>query len=109
VLLWRLLPVLQRGGLAFIDELEADLHPHMIEAVLRLFHDEETNPNSAQIVFTCQSPEVLKVLQRTQVTFVEKVDCISAAFRGDEIDGLTNAHNLYAKYMAGALGAVPQI
>jgi hypothetical protein len=109
VLLWRLLPVLQRGGLAFIDELEADLHPHMIEAMLRLFHDEETNPHSAQIVFTCQSPEVLKILQRTQVTFVEKIDCLSSAFRGDEIEGLTSAHNLYAKYMAGALGAVPLI
>jgi len=109
VLLWRLLPVLQRGGLAFIDELEADLHPHMIEAILRLFHDEETNPHGAQIVFTCQSPEVLKILQRTQVTFVEKIDCLSTAFRGDEIEGLTSAHNLYAKYMAGALGAVPLI
>ena len=109
VLLWRLLPVLQRGGLAFIDELEADLHPHMVEAILRLFHDQETNPYGAQIIFTCQSPEVLKVLQRTQVTFVEKVDCLSTAFRGDEIEGLTSAHNLYAKYMAGALGAVPMI
>jgi hypothetical protein len=109
VLLWRMLPVLQRGGLAFIDELEADLHPHMIEAILRLFHDEETNPHGAQIVFTCQSPEILKILQRTQVTFVEKIDCLSTAFRGDEIEGLTSAHNLYAKYMAGALGAVPLI
>jgi len=107
VLLWRLLPVLQQGGVAFIDELEADLHPHMIEPILRLFHDEETNPHGAQIIFTCQSPEVLRLLERTQVTFVEKVDCISTAFRGDEIEGLTSAHNLYAKYMTGALGAVP--
>lgn len=109
VLLWRLLPVLARGGLAFIDELESDLHPHMIEPILRLFHDKSTNPNGAQIIFTCQSPEVLKLLQRTQVMFVEKTNCISTAFRGDEIEGLTSAHNLYAKYMAGALGAVPQI
>jgi hypothetical protein len=109
VLLWRLLPVLQRGGLAFIDELEADLHPHMIEPLLRLFHDEETNPRGAQIIFTCQSPEVLRILERTQVMFVEKIDCLSTAFRGDEIEGLTSAHNLYAKYMSGALGAVPMI
>jgi len=109
VLLWRLLPILQRGGIAFIDEFESDLHPHMIEALLRLFHDDETNPHGAQIVFTCQSPEILKILRRAQVTFVEKTDCVSTAFRGDEIEGLTSAHNLYAKYMAGALGAVPQI
>jgi uncharacterized protein len=108
-LLWRLLPVLADGGVAFIDELESDLHPHMIEPILRLFHDRETNPHDAQIIFTCQSPEVLKILQRAQVIFVEKVDCASTAYRGDEIEGLTSAQNLYAKYMSGALGAVPQV
>lgn len=109
VLLWRLLPVLAHGGIAFIDELESDLHPHMIEPILRLFHDPETNAHGAQIVFTCQSPEVLRLLQRAQVMFVEKVDCESTAYRGDEIEGLTSAHNLHAKYMAGALGAVPHL
>jgi uncharacterized protein len=108
-LLWRLLPVLADGGVAFIDELESDLHPHMIEPILRLFHDPETNPRNAQIIFTCQSPEVLKILLRAQVMFVEKVDCASTAYRGDEIEGLTSAQNLYAKYMSGALGAVPQV
>tara|TARA_B100001105_G_scaffold143007_1_gene114643 strand:- start:2597 stop:3787 length:1191 start_codon:yes stop_codon:yes gene_type:complete len=109
LLLRQLLPVLQLGGYAFIDELESDLHPHMIEPLLRLFHDEETNPHGAQIIFTCHSAEVLRVLGRAQVTFVEKSDCVSTAYRGDAIEGLTSAHNLYAKYMSGALGAVPEI
>lgn len=109
VLLWQLLPALQHGGVAVVDELESDLHPHMIEPVLRLFHDKATNPHGAQIIFTCQSPEVLKLLQRAQVMFVEKIDCASTAYRGDGIEGLTSTHNLHAKYMAGALGAVPQI
>lgn len=109
LLLRQLLPVLQRGGYAFIDELESDLHPHMIEPLLRLFHDEDTNPHGAQIVFTCHSAEVLRVLGRAQVTFVDKTDCLSTAYRGDDIEGLTSAHNFYAKYMSGALGAVPEI
>lgn len=109
VLLWHILPALARGGIAFIDELESDLHPHMIEPILRLFHDADTNPHSAQIIFTCHSTEVLRLLQRAQVVFVEKNDCLSTAYRGDDIDGLKSEHNLYAKYMAGALGAVPQI
>jgi uncharacterized protein len=108
-LLRHVLPALADGGVTFIDELESDLHPHMIEPILRLFHDPETNPYGAQIIFTCQSPEVLKILQRAQVMFVEKVDCASTAYRGDEIEGLTSAQNLYAKYMSGALGAVPQV
>jgi uncharacterized protein len=109
VLLWRLLPALAFGGVALIDELENDMHPHMIEPILQLFDNPETNPRGAQIIFTSQSPEVLKVLQRSQVMFVEKSDCESTAYRGDDIEGLTSAQNLYAKYMAGALGAVPQI
>lgn len=109
LLLWRLLPALAHGGIALIDELESDLHPHMIEPILQLFDSWDTNPHGAQIIFTSQSPEVLKVLQRAQVMFVEKADCESAAYRGDEIEGLTSAQNLYGKYMAGALGAVPHI
>lgn len=109
LLLRQLLPVLQQGGFAFIDELESDLHPHMIEPLLRLFHDEESNPHGAQLVFTCHSAEVLRILGRAQVTFVEKADCVSTAYRGDEIEGLTSSQNLYAKYMSGALGAVPEI
>ncbi|MBP7565479.1 MAG: AAA family ATPase [Burkholderiaceae bacterium] len=109
ILLSRLLPTLHLGGMAFIDELESDLHPHMIEPILKLFHDRQTNPRGAQLIFTCQSPEVLRVLQRAQVVFIEKTDCESVAYRGDDIVGLDASHNLYAKYMSGALGAVPQL
>lgn len=109
VLLSRLLSVLAGGGVALIDELENDLHPHMVEPVLDLFASPSTNPHGAQIIFTCHSPEVLDLLQKAQVMFVEKTDCESLAFRGDEIRGLRSDDNLRAKYLAGALGAVPNI
>lgn len=108
VLLWLLLPALESGGVAVIDELENDMHPHMIEPILKLFNDQESNPNGAQLIFTTHSPEVLRMLRQCQVVFVEKNDCESTAYRGDQIAGLTSAQNLYGKYMAGALGAVPQ-
>lgn len=107
VLLSKLLPVLQDGGLAVIDEIENDLHPHMVEPILDLFTDPNINTHNAQIIFTCHSPEVLDFLQKSQVIFVEKNDCESVAFRGDEISGLRSDDNLRAKYMSGALGAVP--
>jgi hypothetical protein len=109
VLLSRLLPVLSLGGVAVIDELENDLHPLMVEHVLDLFSNPSFNPHSAQLIFTCHSSEVLDVLQKAQAAFVEKVDCESTIYRGDEIQGLRSDDNLRAKYMAGALGAVPQI
>lgn len=110
VLLARLLPVLNHGGLAVIDEFENDLHPHMLEPILDLFAHPQTNPHGAQILFTCHAMEVLNVLHKSLVMLVEKgPDCESTAWRMDAIKGLRNDDNFYAKYMAGAYGAVPQL
>lgn len=108
LLLSRLLPVLETGGLAVIDELEADLHPHMLVPILDLFFSSNTNPHNAQLIFTCHSMEVLSLLHKAQVVLVEKdSDCCSDAWRLDTVKGVRADDNLYAKYMAGAYGAVP--
>jgi AAA15 family ATPase/GTPase len=110
LLLSRLLPVLSTGGLAVIDELEADLHPHMLVPLLNLFFSPDTNPHNAQIIFTCHSIEVLSLLHKSQVILVEKDEqCQSHAWRLDEVKGIRADDNLYAKYMGGAYGAVPQL
>jgi uncharacterized protein len=109
VLLSRLLKVLSRGGVAVVDELDADLHTHMLEPVLDLFANPTTNPHNAQLIFSAQAPQVLNVLNKAQVLFVEKHHCRSTAYRGDSIRGLRADDNLFAKYMSGAIGAVPQI
>lgn len=110
VLLAGLLPALAEGGLVVVDEFENDLHPHMLEPILDLFAHKETNPHKAQIIFTCHAMEVLNVLHKSQVMLVEKnEDCESTAWRMDSIHGIRNDDNFYAKYMAGAYGAVPQI
>lgn len=110
LLLSRLLPVLEAGGLAVIDELEADLHPHMLVPILDLFFSPNTNPHNAQLVFTCHSMEVLSLLHKAQVVLVEKdANCCSEAWRLDSVKGVRADDNLYAKYMAGAYGAVPQL
>ena len=109
VLLGRVLTALSEGGLAVIDELDSDLHPHMVEPVLDLFDNPATNPHKAQLIFSAHTPQVLTVLQKAQVLFIEKRSCESTAYRGDTIKGLRADDNLLAKYMAGALGAVPQV
>jgi len=109
VQLWHLLSVLATGGIAVIDELESDLHPHMIEPLLDLFSSPSTNPHNAQIIFTSHSIEVMNLLGKSQVTLVEKNDCESEAWRLDTMEGVRSQDNLYAKYMSGAYGAVPQI
>jgi hypothetical protein len=110
VLLSRLLDALEMGGLAVIDEFENDLHPHMLEPILDLFANPSTNPHQAQLLFTCHAVEVLNLIHKSQVMLVQKdADCESSAIRLDAVVGIRNDDNFYAKYMAGAYGAVPQI
>lgn len=104
-----LLSVLAKGGIAVIDELESDMHPHMIQPLLDLFASPNTNPHKAQIIFTSHSIEVMGLLGKSQVFLVEKNDCESEAWRLDTMDGVRSQDNLYAKYMSGAYGAVPQL
>lgn len=110
ILLSRLLPVLAAGGLAVIDEFENDLHPHMLEPILELFASPATNPHQAQLLLTCHAIEVLNILHKSQVMLVEKnPDNESSAWRLDSVGGVRSDDNFYAKYMAGAFGAVPQL
>lgn len=110
VLLAYLLPVLRDGGVAVIDELEADLHPHMLVPILELFSNESTNRHNAQIIFTCHAAEVLMELHKCQVLLVEKNDKLeSEVWRLDSMEGVRPDENLYAKYMAGAYSAVPEV
>ena len=108
VLLFRLLHTLEFGGLAIIDEFENDLHPHMLEPILGLFSNPATNPLHAQLLFTCHAVEVLNLVHKSQVMLVEKDEhCESTACRMDAVEGIRSDDNFYAKYMAGAYGAVP--
>jgi AAA15 family ATPase/GTPase len=109
VLLEPILKTLYHGGVAVIDELDNDLHPHLVPILLDWFRFEHTNPKQAQLIFTCHTPEVLNLLQKHQVYLVEKNGQCSEAWRADEIVGLRADDNLSAKYMAGALGAVPEL
>ncbi|MCW5590236.1 MAG: ATP-binding protein [Legionellales bacterium] len=110
ILLAKLLPTLAHGGVAVIDELENDLHPHMLEPILELFAHSKTNPHNAQLIFSCHAAEILNLLHKSQITLVQKnEDCESSACRLDDVEGIRNDDNFYAKYMAGAYGAIPEL
>lgn len=110
VLLADLLPILAVGGTVIFDELESDLHPLMLEPVLNLFINPKTNPHNAQLIFTCHSVEILNLLRKGQIMLVEKNErCRSDAWRLSDMEGVRSDDNFYAKYMAGAYGAVPML
>ncbi|MBU4251836.1 MAG: ATP-binding protein [Candidatus Omnitrophica bacterium] len=110
VLLHFLLPVIEVGGIAVIDELEMDLHPHALPKIIELFINPAINPKNSQLLFTSHSLDILNHLEKEQVILVEKrKDCKSVLYRLDELKGVRRDDNIYAKYMAGAYGAVPNI
>lgn len=109
ILLETLLRVLQSGGLAVIDELEADLHPDLLPALIDLFVSPKTNPYKAQLIFTCHATPLLNALDKYQILIVAKdEEGVSEAWRLDDLEGVRNDDNFYAKYTAGAYGGVPR-
>jgi AAA15 family ATPase/GTPase len=66
------------GTVLLADELDASLHPALVEQLVRLFQDPETNPRGAQLVFNSHDPTILsdssedRLLGRDQIWFTEK-------------------------------------
>jgi uncharacterized protein len=108
-LLTAFLPALESGGVVAWDELDSDLHPHLLQALLDLFADSTANPRNAQVIFTCHAVEVLRLLQKSQVMLVDKDGLESHAWRLDSVIGVRSDDNRVAKYLAGAYGAVPRL
>jgi AAA15 family ATPase/GTPase len=100
---------LHTGGVAILDEFDNDLHPQLTMEIIDLFKDRYFNENNAQLLFNTHTVEVLKSLRMQHCYLVEKQDGKSDAYRADSVDGLLARDNLYAKYVSGALGAVPMI
>ncbi len=108
LLLGAFLPVLTEGGMAVIDEMESDLHPHLIPLLLDLFTDTATNPKRAQLLFTCHHVEVLNQLAKEQIVLVQKDgDCVSSLRRLAELKGVKRDENYFANYNSGRYEAVP--
>ena len=109
VLLRYLLPVLERGGVAYIDEFESGLHPHMVRRIIDLFSTPATNPKQAQLIATFHTDYLLKdSLHKYQVYLTDKDDTLGTeAYRLDSIKGVRNVDNIFDKYHAGAYGGIP--
>jgi uncharacterized protein len=102
--------VLDLGGVAVIDELDADVHPLLIPELFRWFYDKQRNPKGAQLLFTAHNPAILDELEKEQVFFSEKPSGKPTHIYGArEIKGLRREPSLMKKYLSGELGAVPHI
>lgn len=102
------MPVLDDGGIAIIDELETDLHPHMVNALLDLFVQPDSNPKNAQLIFASHADWLMNLLHKTQIVLVDKAEDGSEAFRLSDLKGVQARENYSARYRSGAYGGVPE-
>jgi len=110
ILLKTILQVLDRGGIAVLDEIDINLHPEIVLALFDLFIQPETNPKDAQLLLSTHSHLILSKLDKYQIVLVEKNENgASEAWRLDKVSGVRADENYYSKYIAGAYGAVPKI
>jgi len=107
--------VLETGGVLFVDELNARLHPLLVRTFIITFLNPDTNPNHAQLVFTSHDSWQLNsnILRRDEVWFSEKdTNGISTLYSlADFVDEdgvkIRKDENYEKNYLLGKYGAIP--
>jgi len=108
---------LECGGVLFVDELNARLHPLLVRGFLITFLNPETNPNHAQLIFTTHDSWQLSnnLLRRDEIWFTEKEQSgvstlYSLADFVDEDGAKIRKDESYEKnYLLGKYGAIPTL
>lgn len=101
---------LENGYVLFIDELHDNLHPRLVRFLVELFHNSDTNPKNAQLIFTTHETSILNqdVFRRDQIWFCEK-DKRQATdlYPLTDFSPRKGRENLEMAYLSGRYGALP--
>lgn len=103
---------LENGYVLFVDELHDNLHPKLVQFLVNLFHNHETNPKNAQLVFTTHETSILNqdVFRRDQIWFCEKgKDQSTVLYPLTDFGPRKGRENLELAYLSGRYGALPFI
>lgn len=106
------LDVLKHGRVLAIDELHDNLHPKLVRFLVDLFHNSESNPNNAQLIFTTHETSILSqdVFRRDQIWFCEKSgDQATTLYPLTDFSPRKGRENLEAAYLEGRYGALPYL
>ena len=98
-----------------IDELDAKLHPKMLERVISLYTNKQYNKNGSQLLFTSHDLSTMnnKVFRRDEIWFAAKDQSQNTMLYSlsdirDESGELIRTDASYSKqYLAGRYGADP--
>ena len=110
--------ILKNGGLLFIDELNARLHPLLVRCFVQLFLDPEKNKNNAQLIFTSHDSWQLNngTFRRDEIWFTDKTkDGVSTLYSLAEFGGedgktpIRSDENFEKNYLLGKYGGIPSM
>lgn len=103
---------LASGNVLFVDELHDNLHPRLVQYLVELFHNDQTNPKNAQLVFTTHETSILnqEVFRRDQIWFCEKdKNQATTLYPLTDFSPRKGRENLELAYLSGRYGALPFI
>lgn len=101
--------LVEKGGVAILDDMDAYIHPDLYEKLVNYFMSPSLNKNNAQLILCSHNYTTLNALDKQQIFLAERDDAgKTEAWRLDEVEGVQARDNFYARYMAGAYGAVPR-
>lgn len=106
---------LNNGMVLFIDELDAKLHPLLTRYIINLFHNNETNKNNGQLIYSTHDTVNLnkETFRRDEIWFTEKDnDGISkmyslSDYKIDDEKKVRNDATYNKDYLTGRYGAIP--
>ncbi len=109
--------VLNSGGVFFVDELYARLHPLLVQDFIITFLDPKTNPNNAQLIFTTHDTWQLSndLLRRDEIWFAAKDENGASSmyslvdFKGENAAKIRKDENYGKNYLLGKYGAIPEL
>ncbi|RHU89818.1 ATP-binding protein [Ruminococcus sp. OM08-7] len=110
-----ILNVIKSGNLLVIDELDAKLHPVLLQGIIEMFTNPMINVKGAQLLFTSHDLTTMnnKVFRRDEIWFSainaydESVLYSLVDFRKENGDKPRNDENYNKQYLEGRYGADP--
>ncbi|MBF0612016.1 MAG: ATP-binding protein [Magnetococcales bacterium] len=104
--------ILANGEIIFADEIEANLHHHLVRHLWSLFNDPATNPNKAQLVATTHNVGLLadpNLLRRDQVWLIDKNRKMASELFPLSDYSPRKGEYLLKPYLQGRFGGIPRL
>ncbi len=107
-----LVKVLRIGGVAIIDDLDSELHPLIVKAIVDQFDNKATNPKAAQLIYNTHETFLMSNmvnLRRDQIWLTEKDEREESKLIRLSDYKIRDDYRIDRNYIVGRFGGIPQL